>query len=209
MASYINKDIVCKCCGKKYTARLLRGMSRTAPVGLDTNPYEPAVFDRITMCPYCGYASENIGKQVDGKVRAAIYSKEYQELFQNPAMDGTQKKLLLSAYLNVCKGAMYEAGYHYLMAYWYEKGSGQNAGKELEKAVQCFSEYLEDHEDVEAAILLTDCMRQASRFDEAAQTARSLVPYIKKERHLKIICFELSLIEEQDASAHLQREAVV
>ncbi len=206
MASYMDKKIVCKCCGEGYMARMVRGLSQTIVPDLDMNPHDPAVFDRIVMCPHCGYATGNVMEEAGGQIISTVRSEEYRSMFLNPNTDGTEKKLRLAGWLSKKQGLDYDAGYQYLMAYWYMKDRGEDAEKYLSEVINSFSKYLEKHADIETAIILTDCLRQASRFKEAGETAHSLMPYIKKELHRQIVSFELGLIAQKNSSSHCQNE---
>lgn len=208
MSSYMNKKIICKCCEKSYTARMVRGLSQTIVPDLDMNPHDPAVFDRIVMCPHCGYATWNVMEEVDGQIVSAVQSKEYRSMFLAPDTDGVQKKLRLAGWLSKKRGQDYDAGYQYLMVYWHMKNQGEDAEKYLSEVINCFSKYLEGHADIETAIILIDCLRQASRFIEADETAHSLMPYIKKELHRQIVAFELELIAQKNSTSHSQNEVM-
>ena len=62
--------------------------------------------------------------------------------------------------------------------------------------------------DISAAIMMIDCMRQLSSFEEAEETAISLEHYLQKEYDKKLIEYELVLIRNRDNKPHSQSEVV-
>lgn len=96
-----------------------------------------------------------------------------------------------------------EAGYNYLLAYWYLKETNTaNADKACEKAIRNFERYLMCNFDEEIAMILIDCLRQMKRFDEAIETANSLEPYISDNKLIAILLFEKKLISDNDCGTH-------
>lgn len=203
MSSYIKKTIKCPCCGKKYVVELLKGYSAYMDMDLDTNPHNPALYDRIVLCPACGFATSKPYTAITEDLKTAVKSTAYTEMLKNRQFDNTVKKLLLAGYLAVKDKDAKEAGYNYLLAYWYLKETNSsNADKACEKAIKNFERYLKYNYDEEIAMILIDCYRQMRRFEEAMETVDSLEPYIQNENLKGILLLEKKLISNKDSGIH-------
>lgn len=205
MSSYVLKKIRCKCCGNEFEGKLLKGFYNSDLGDLDGFPHNPAVFDRVVVCPACGYATDRIQAEVDDFIANVVHSDKYQKIFSSEQPD-VIKKELLNAMLKKEKGLYREAAFSYLRIYWNQRGTRQYDEKALTEAVQCFSKYLEKNMDIDAAIVLIDCQRQHADFAEAGETASSLLPYVEGTEYEKLVEFELQLISEQDMSPHSKSE---
>ena len=210
MASFVKKTITCMCCGKKYEVEMLKGYSVDdyGEVDLDTNPHNPALFDRVVLCPLCGYATSEPYIVLSDEIKSLVYDEKYKEVLDNRFYDDCCKKLLLSGYLSVKKRNPKEAGYSYLMAYWYMRENNISGGtKAREKAIKNFERYLLKTTDFEVAMILVDLLRQDGKFYEAKETVLSLEDYIIDDSELKkIVDFEKKLIAKKDSSIHKIRE---
>ncbi len=206
MASYVKKNITCMCCGKKYEANMLKGYSvdDDANTDLDTNPHSPALYDRVLLCPYCGYATAEPYTAISDELKALICEDNYKAVLNNKAYDDVCRKLLLAGYLSVKRRNAKEAGYNYLLAYWYMKEKGiLEFEKAREKAIKNFERYLGKNMDLEVAMILVDLLRQNSNFDEAKETVTSLKTFIDGNVDLeKIAVFEEKLIANNDSNIH-------
>ena len=210
MPSYVNKTIVCNCCGKRFQAKLLKGFFNEHPLGLDGNPHHPAAYDRVTACPHCGYSSSNMNAAVSAEIRSIVNSSKYKDVLGNPFFDDTTKKLLLAGHIAAKKADYLEAAYCYLMAMWhFSEIDSDKVGNAREKAITYFSRYLSQTRDDEMALVLIDLLRQASRFEEAAETASSLEEYVSTDAGvMRMLMFEKSLIEKKDTSTHSVKEVL-
>lgn len=203
MSSYIKKTIKCLCCGKNYVVELLKGYSSYADVDLDTNPHNPALYDRVVLCPACGFATSKPYTVITEDLKASVKSTVYTDMLKNRQFDNIGKKLLLAGYLAVKEKDAKEAGYNYLLAYWYLKETNSaNADKACKKAIENFERYLECSYDEEIAMILIDCLRQMKCFDEAMETANSLEPYISNDKLMALLLFEKKLISNNDSETH-------
>lgn len=211
MASYIKKKITCMCCSKKHEVNLLKGYLVEDVVDLDTNPHNPALYDRVILCPNCGYATAEPYTAIDDTVRVLVEGDNYKEILSKHQYDDTSKKLLLAGYLSVKKRNAKEAGYNYLLAYWYLKEKHSNdAHKACEKAIKNFERYLISNEDLNIAMIVIDCLRQMQRFDDALETANSLESYIHDNPKIKsILVYEKKLIINKDADTHRMSEVAL
>ena len=121
MSRYAGKKVKCKCCGKQYDARFLQSYYSDSPMGLDTNPHMPEIYDGVILCPHCGYATDDVMQSVDSEVRNFVESSEYQKIFTDKDFDEILKKLLLSAQTEEMKKDFRKAAYQYLEAFWRAK----------------------------------------------------------------------------------------
>lgn len=96
------------CCGETYEANILMGYTSNCR-DMDTNPNCPAVYDLVTVCPECGYATSDPGRPIDDRIRALVASHDYQAIF-NEEYDDIYKKHLLAAFLSEESGDFQEAG---------------------------------------------------------------------------------------------------
>jgi hypothetical protein len=213
MASYVKKTITCMCCGKKYEANLLKGYSveNNNVLDLDTNPHNPALFDRVLFCPFCGYATSAPYSALPDDIKALVNDANYKEVLNNRRYDDICRKLLLAGYLSVKIRNAKEAGYNYLLAYWYMRDN-KIAGCERarEKAIKNFERYLLKTVDCEVAMILVDLLRQSERFEDAKETVLSLESYIADNTELaRIAEFEKKLISKKDSDIHKVEEVSV
>ena len=205
MSRYARKKVKCKCCGKQYDARFLQGYYDSRPMDLDTNPHAPEVYDSTILCPHCGYATDDVMRNVDAEVRHFVESLEYQKTFADKDLDETLKKLLLSAQTEEIKKDFRKVAYQYLEAFWRAKETENEQSCEIAgQAIDNFSKYLEEAKDLDAAMILIDLLRQTQRFEEAAETAGSLAGFIPKEEEFirRILSYEEKLIADRDSAAH-------
>ena len=212
MASYLRKIISCACCGNEYETRMLIGFTiRREDVDLDTNPHNPALFDKIIICPHCGYVTSEPNGRIDDLICSVVYSPNYQKLRSDSTLDLTAKKLLLAGLLYSSVDKIKEAAYSYLYAYWYQKEHNHaDAVSTCEKAINSFEKYLSDNENHEMAMILVDLLRQMSLFDEALETLGSLDFYTVNEPNYKAIStFEKRLIIDKDCIAHRLSEVTI
>lgn len=209
MARYFTNDVNCACCKKNYSANILTGLYFNNSSGLDTNPHQPEIYDLFVMCPHCGYVTKNLRKHIDVDIEKIVNSREYQELFTDTSIPNTPKKLMLAALLSERQNKLREAGYNNLQLYWYYLDLQDKKISFLDNAIKKFSEYLENFVDIETAMILIDCLRQSERFDEAKETAESLLQYITQDNYSRIVNYELKLILNNDAEPHFQNEVVM
>ena len=176
-------------------------------MGLDRNPHTPVIYDTIIMCPHCEYSSANMNKPVVDSIKQFIYTAPYLELKKRLHHDSVLLRIVLSAKIYEESFDFKAAADTYLLGYWYSLESNARNAEYLSKAIQYYSVYLESNEDIDTAIALIDCLRQAGNFDEAKETAESLIPYVDSLQLKKIISYELQLIQRNDETPHLVSEA--
>lgn len=206
MASYITKKITCPCCGQEFEGRVLKGFFQNNVMGLDRNPHTPAIYDSIIMCPHCKYASTNMNKPVDNSIKRFIYTAPYLELINRLRHDSVLLKIVLSAKIFEELLNFKAAANTYLLGYWHSIESNARNVEYLSKAIQYYSLHLESNADIDTAIALIDCLRQAGNFDEAKETAESLILYVDDLQLKKIVSYELQLIQKRDDMPRLVSE---
>lgn len=208
MSSYMNKTIQCMCCGFTYKAKILKGFYNSAVADLDTYTHSPAVYDKVIECPSCGYSTEKIGAEVSHEVIEFIHSDEYQKIVRDESLSNVYKKNYLSGLIYEFKHEYKNAAHYFLHAYWITREASKTCDELLVKVINNLKRYLENNMDISAAIMMIDCMRQLSSFEEAEETAISLEHYLQKEYDKKLIEYELVLIRNRDNKPHSQSEVV-
>lgn len=208
MSSYTNKTIQCKCCGFTYKAKILKGFFNSTAADLDTYTHSPAVYDRVIECPSCGYSTEKFGAEVSHEVIEFIHSDEYQRIVRDESLSNVYRKNYLSGLIYEFKHDYKSAAHYFLYTYWITRESSMACDKLLNKVIDNLKRYLESNMDISAAILMIDCMRQLSSFEEAEETAKSLEHYLQNDYDKKLIGYELVLIRNRDNQPHSQSEVV-
>lgn len=209
MSSYVTKKITCSCCGKAFDVRLLKGFYNSFPLDLDTCPHNPAIFDKVVMCPACGYATDQVRADANDAVTNTVASEVYQKMVSDAELPIILKKEFLNAMIKERLGRYREAAFSYLRAYWYQREQDYYDEAALDTVIKLLSMYLEENMDIDAAIVLIDCQRQHADFADAKETALSLASYIDRDSYKRIIDFEIQLIVAGDRRPHSQREALV
>lgn len=205
MANYFKKFLRCGCCGASFETDVLAGLYQGKVMGLDTNPYQSAIYDLFIVCPNCGYAGVNITR-ADQKTIDYIRSDDFKHLTHPLRDDDTEKKIRSAAVIAAYQEDFKAAGYASLVLSWYLRDKALPPDDALAQCIEYYSRHLSASRDYDAAIILIDCLRQSSRFEEANETAKSLLDYIQNARLEAIVKFEQKLISENDASPHLISE---
>lgn len=208
MSSYTNKTIQCMCCGFTYKAKILKGFFNSTVADLDTYTHSPAVYERVIECPSCGYSTEKLGAEVSHEVIEFIHSEEYQRIVRDESLSDVYRKNYLSGLIYEFKHEYKSAAHFFLYAYWITREASMACDELLNKVIDNLKRYLESNMDISAAILMIDCMRQLSSFEEAEETAQSLEHFLRNEYDKKLIGYELVLIRSRDNKPHSQSEAV-
>lgn len=196
------------CCGFTYKTKILKGFYNSAVADLDTYAHLPAVYDRVIECPSCGYSTDKISVEVPREVMEFVHSDDYQKIAKDDSLSYVYKKNYLSALIYEYKHEYKNAAQHFLHTYWITREESRACEVLLEKVINNLKRYLENNMDIPAAIMMIDCMRQLSSFEEAEETATSLKHYLQNEYDKKLIDYELDLIRYRDNKPHSQSEVV-
>lgn len=208
MISYAYKNITCKCCGIDYKAKLLKGFYNDYIGDLDSYPNHPASYDAVIMCPNCGYVTDSVYQEINDDIRKYVGSTDYIELFTNSDFQEELKKMILWGYLFTKKGDYSGSAYAYLLAYWYMREHNTSKKYEmLDTSIEFMMKYLEKNIDIDSAIVLVDCLRQAQKYEEAIETLQSLSDYMDPlDVRFNILNYEKTLIESNDSMPHSLNE---
>ncbi len=204
MASYRMKKLDCPCCGRPIEVRLMRGYYQALPSDLDGYPHEPAEYDRVVVCPFCGYASERMEEQADPRAVEAVKSPEYQMLLNAPG-DDILRRLRLAILLDRAAEDRLGEACHWLTLSWRLRELGESSGAERGNAAQCLERYLLQKQDPVMAIVLIDCLRQLGREAEAEETADALTPFLTEEWMRRAVESEKELLARHDREPHRLR----
>lgn len=203
--SFATKNIVCKCCGEEFQARVLKGFF-SANVDLDSNPHQPELYEKAVLCPHCGYATSRINAEVDCEVRDAVSSPEYRKILMDETVPGPMRRLVLDARLMGLRHDDKSAGYQYLLASWYAREHRREYAELLKKAAEYLSEYLDCNADTDTAVVLIDCLRQLGWFADANEAAESLAAYVSDPGIERILRYEQALVNAGDVQPHSRNE---
>lgn len=216
MASYMNRTVICQCCGGQYEAKILRGLYLSSPTGLDTKPYHPAVYDKVVICPHCGYATERLGREVSEKERQFMETDRFRMFRYDFSMDETLKKLHLAAVLAEEGGRWKDAGLGFLKAYWYIQENDLSEDWLCimrREAIGNLDKHLQQTLDPACALIYIDLCRQDGDFEKAIEAIRFLESqglletYFEKDL-IGIVELEKQLVEAKDRGEHKTDEVV-
>lgn len=208
MSSYTIKSIQCMCCGFTYKTKILKGFYNSAVADLDTYTHSSVVYDRVIICPNCGYSTDKIGVEVPHDVMEFVHSEQYQKIAKDDSLSDVYKKNYLNAVIYEYKHEYKNAAQYFLHTYWMTREASKPCDELLNKVVDNLKRHLESNMDISAAIMMIDCMRQLSSFEEAEETAISLKQYLKNDYDKHLIDYELVLIRKRDNKPHSQSEVV-
>ena len=204
MANYFEKEIICPCCKKIFTARVAGGFLANGDMGMDTFPYHPAVYDSVVICPHCSYATEKLYSYPKQEICDLVESREYRGIVSDFAYEQKEKNHLAASFLAKADGDFRRAGRLAMTAFWHMRERDSDRQEEaLAEAIECYSTFLSKKADLDAAVILIDLLRQQGDFSEAADTAHSLISLAgDKERYVKLAGKELRWIEAGDSAPH-------
>lgn len=205
--SFATKRVICRCCGQEFSAKVLKGFLSTG-ADLDSNPHQPEIYEKAVVCPHCGYVTSQLRAEVSDAMRTDVRSPEYRQILSDETLPDTARRLILDARMMQMRDDGRNAGYQYLTAFWCVRERGETSCDLLEKAVGCFSEYLETNADVDTAMVLIDCLRQLGRFIESQETAESLSAYVSDPDLHRVLQYERTLAARQDTRPHARSEVL-
>lgn len=204
MSNFINKKIICKCCGFEYNAKLLCGYYCDEKTSLDGNPHNPIVYDSIIQCPKCKYSTSKPFEQnnVKEKINELI-----EECNEQENIDETFGKLFLAAKIEEYNENYKEAGYKYLLAYWYlieKKLDKENALTELmmTNALNNLEKYISNESslDFEIAIIIIDLYRKNRKINKAYEVLKKVQENIIDDKLAFLAKIENDLIKSNNCS---------
>ena len=132
MARYFRKNVVCPLCKKEFFADLLAGFTQNGASDLDGNPHEPAIYDRVVLCPHCGYSTAHLRRPAYPNSEKWVQSENYREMLGTRKYGEEGKRLLLAGFLARKAEDHLESGYCYLTAWWYlSENRSPEAGRAL------------------------------------------------------------------------------
>ncbi|MBO5334415.1 MAG: DUF2225 domain-containing protein [Clostridia bacterium] len=196
--------VKCSFCQKESQQTALLSCSAFGAMDLDTRPAPMARYAlayEVQECPHCHYCNVAIDQRV---AESFSFSSDYQAILHNESMAELPKRYYLTAILQEEYGDLAEAGMGYLRAAWCyddESGMEEAANEARRHAARCFSQYVFEEEDGQAALILLDIFRRIGEREEAL----GLIDWIGetcKEMVDAIIRFQKRMIENGDRAAH-------
>lgn len=204
----IPKQFVCPVCGKKFTAEIAPDLDEPERVGLDTNTHNPLQFEKVVICPECGYSSAQYANNEDQEIIDFVNSEEYKSLLKSEWSEGF-KKWMLAGFVSKFAGYHFDAGYEFMTAGWYIREFGGDTDDlvyAFNMAVSEFATYVDESNELKPALILLDLLRQTGDFEKATDFAFGLKDSEVDDQTKKIIDFELECISKKDITEHYMDE---
>ncbi len=202
------KRIICPVCGCKFDAEFEKDYFNQRRLGLDGNAHDIEQFNRVYMCPTCGYSSATQITNEDAEIIELVNSDEFQAVFKSEWSEGF-KKWMLAGYLSKASGNHYDAAYEFMVAGWYIRKCGGPVDDFVyayNLAISEFAGYIEETFEVRPALIMLDLLRQIGNFEKATDIAFGLKDSEVDENAERVIDFELKCISKMDISEHFVDE---
>ena len=206
--------VKCANCGHKQQERVVLSTYSCGECDLDMRPAPMArnVF-YIQRCEKCNYVNYSIDRLIDGFEASMLLSPKYVELAKQYFEIGNRKiysdynNYLMLAQLNSnCKNYR-SAGTAFLHAAWRFDDvkfleHERKAKEARENAYKCYKKSLEAKHDDTIALICVDLLRRTYEFSKAIEEAKQLIDTVKEENLKKILKFQISLCENENAERH-------
>lgn len=211
MSSFIKVTKKCAVCGKEQVVAVVKSTNAIGYMDLDTRPPQDkrgVLPYEIQFCSNCGYANEDLATLVCDDINGVISLPEYQNIFNNNAINKTAKAFMLSALISQKNNVLDRAGLLYLKAAWIFDDLNQEneSQKARSKAIECLSEYVEQSENLDNAVMVVDLLRRIGNFKDAKETAMQLLDFGINSLLTKILQYEVKLCDRKDAECHTVEE---
>lgn len=208
MSKYIDKDTKCALCGNSSRQHILVSMSYSDS-GLDQRPYSKDVYSKILQCPVCGYSSLDIERPLSKTEMEVFLAPQHKKFLQQLPNDETGIRLSSAAYVSSRAGND-NASFLWLLSswYWYDAEMKDYAEASRKEAICSLETEISVRQDFTKAIVLMDCYRQLSMWDDAEAGIDVLLPFFKgTEPEHKVLDYERRLISRHDPLPHSISEA--
>lgn len=202
------KRIICPVCGNEFYAEFESDYVVKGRLGLDGNAHDTKQFNKVYMCPACGYSSAVQITNEDAEIIELVKSDKFQDVFRSEWSEGL-KKWMLAGYISKASGNHYDAAYEFMVAGWYIREFGGTVDDFVyayNMAISEFARYTEERFETKPVLIMLDLLRQIGNFEKATDIAFSLKGSEVDENAEKLIDFELKRISEMDISEHYFNE---
>lgn len=202
-----NKHKTCAICHKEYHYQELQDSTSFGLRDLDTRPpgmMRNMIHLMVQKCPYCGYANDDISKNIDHIEEVQIQDATYQTILHDEKINFAIKKCILSGMLYEKKNAK-KAGMMYLKAAWLADDAKkvEVAKKMRSKSIRYLENALIENENEVIRLIIVDLYRRIGMFDEAREYATYLLDNFGMEKYkVNILKYQITLCEQKDTLDH-------
>lgn len=207
MAYLENKQKTCAICQQEYHYQELRDHTSFGLRDLDTRPpgmMRNMIHLMVQKCPYCGYANDDISKNMDHIEKTQLQDPVYQMTLQDESINFAIKKCILAGMLCEKKNAK-KAGMMYLKAAWLADDAKKLgvAKKMRSKAIRYLENALTENENEVIRLIIVDLYRRIGMFDEAREYAMYLLDNFGMEKYkVNILNYQIALCNQEDTLDH-------
>jgi len=217
MTTIFEEEIQCCVCRKKSSHGNVGSTNSFGSSDLDTRPPEmqrSTIYYWIQRCPSCGYCSSDISK-CNEKTKKLVESAEYQGIIKGIDFSKVASSFLAKSYENQQNKQYVDAAWNAIHAAWVSDDKQNNeASKNCRKKAIFLINKANDKsykiaDQVGASKLITiDLMRRSGMFEPALKLAKNTNSDDIEEIIMKIIEYEITLIQLNDIDSHTISEAI-
>ena len=216
MTTIVHREARCGLCATQSEFLVLASTNRMGSPDLDTRPPE---MERSTMrtwvqrCPNCGYCASDVAAPRP-EAAAVVSTREYKRQLQDPSYPELANSFLCRALIESACGDYSAEAWAFIHAAWVCDDT-----EHLEQAIVCrqraaeaiaraeeHGQQLTEQEGAGTAILV-DLLRRSGRLDEARRAIAEHRGTIADEIILRVLDFQMWLIDQDDESCHTIAEA--
>lgn len=217
MTTEYPEQVKCSVCGAKSIFSILESTNTFGLPDLDTRPAEmqrSTMSDWVQRCPKCGYCASDISSLKNG-AKKVIASIEYKRQLEDPAYPELANSFLCKAMIDHESRDYVAATFALIHAAWSCDDSDQErqATTCREKAADMIT-IAEEHgqqvsrQDGARTGILSDLLRRAGRFEQAREVIEKERGNISEDFIIRILDFQIGLIDKQDRSCHSIEKAL-
>lgn len=207
----------CGVCNQISEHYILQSFSSFGYPDLDTRPSEMArssIYNLIQRCHSCGYCSYDITK-CKSKSKLIVASEEYQKIITDKSVPNEAASYLALAYEQAQYKDFVQAAWNVIRAAWIcDDRSNINkaiihrklALEHIEKAMSMGQMIIEQEGTTEA--IKIDLLRRSGMFEQAIALCDVASEMDIDDLLLKIIKYQISLIQMKDMEAHKIPESI-
>jgi len=213
---YIEK-FKCSVCSAKNIFTYIESTNTFGLPDLDTRPAEmqrSTMFAWVQRCPKCGYCASDISLQREG-TKTVVTRTEYKRQLEDTTYPELANSFLCKSMIDHDTQDYVGATWALIHAAWVCDDSDQDRQATIcrGKAVDMIAiadEYGQQlsQQDGARTGILSDLLRRSGRFEQAKQVIENERGSISEEAIVRILDFQIGLINRQDRSCHSIEEAL-
>ena len=216
MTTIVHRKARCYLCTTQSEFMRIASTNRMGSPDLDTRPPQ---MERSTMrtwvqrCPKCGYCASDVSAPRP-EAAAVVSTREYKRQLADPEFPPLANSFLCKALIESACGEYSAEAWALIHAAWVCDDSGhvnqavmcrQRATEALARAEE-HGQQLTEQEGAATAILV-DLLRRSGRFDQARRVIAERCSTIADDIILRVLDFQIRLIDQDDESCHTIAEA--